>query len=30
MLDDSPSGTYVSGVHSKVDGSTLRTGYEKA
>ena len=28
MLDDSPSGTYVSGVHSKVDGSTLRTGYE--
>ena len=29
MLDDSPSGTYVSGIHSKVDGSTLRTGYEK-
>ena len=28
MLDDSPSGTYISGVHSTVDGSTLRTGYE--
>ena len=29
MLDDSPSGTYIEGVHSTVDGSTLRTGYEK-
>jgi hypothetical protein len=29
MVDDSPSGTYMSGVHSKTDGSTLRTGYEK-